>query len=66
VFPLDANLPVATEALAKEGWQMLVGVVPVVIYQVFRPKQPEIGEMQLRLAIDDSKVGILRNGKIVE
>jgi hypothetical protein len=61
---IDESLPAAIEGLKADGWELIPGIVPVAIYHVVRHKnRPK--DMELKMAIDDSKVGILRNGKIV-
>jgi hypothetical protein len=65
---IDADLQKNVEALATEGWQLDPENPPKCVYHVMRivGQQPSEGDMQLRLQIDDSKIGILRDGKIVE
>ena len=67
--PVNPELQAAVEALAKEGWVVDPEHPPKVVYHLMRainPAQSEGGEMQLKLQIDETKIGILRDGKIVE
>lgn len=61
---IDENLPKAIEQLASKGWMVDPDNPPKAVYHVFRYVQS--GDMQLKMHIDDSKIGILRDGKIVE
>lgn len=67
VIPVNANLQGEIERLTKEGWTLVPGVQPVAIYHVVRPKrataQANMG--QGTMMIDESKIGILRNGQII-
>jgi hypothetical protein len=62
-IPIDANFKDAIDQLQKEGWQIDPEVMPKAVYHLMRPV-PE-GDMQLRLAIDESKISVIRDGKIV-
>ena len=62
-LPLDDNLHSAIEALMKEGWQLDPGFKPIVTYHVIRQKPG--ADAQLQLAIDDTKIAVLRNGEII-
>ncbi len=69
VIPIDADLQKEIEKFVADGWELMSGVVPVAIYHVVRAKDRSkalsaggIGHM----AIDESKVMILRDGKIVQ
>jgi hypothetical protein len=64
VLPIDGNFPAAVDQIQKEGWQLIPNIMPIAIYHVIRPRLSQ-GDMQLKLNIDDSKIGILRNGKMV-
>lgn len=64
VIPVDENLPVEVAKLAAEGWQIVPGVKPIAIYHLVRQKKPEMSAIG-NLVIDDSKIHIMRNGKIV-
>ena len=63
---IDDNLPGAIETLRSDGWELVPGFAPVAIYHLVRLKNRLPKDMQLKMAIDDSKVGILRNGKLVQ
>ena len=66
---IDEALPGIVEGLKKEGWDLIPGIPPVAIYhiarKVVREAPPQEEGQQLRVAIDDSKVHVLRNGKLV-
>ena len=62
---IDDSLPAAVDALRADGWELIPNIPPVAIYHIVRLKnRPK--DMQLNMAIDDSRIGILRNGRIVE
>lgn len=66
---IDEGLPAAVDALKAEGWELVPGILPVAVYHVVRRKVSEsvgTGEAQLRMSIDDSKILVVRNGKVVE
>lgn len=66
MITIDDNLPAKIDALKAEGWELVVGIVPVAIYHVARKiAKEEPSGAQLRMSVDDSKIGILRNGKLV-
>ena len=64
MIPIDPNLPQEVENLIKEGWQLTPNIMPVAIYHIISPRV-SAPDFQVKLAIDDSKIGILRNGKII-
>ncbi len=72
VVPIDANFEGALAALKAQGWEMVPGVTPVAVYHLVRIKpeaqqQPVSQPMGLgKLHIDESKIGIVRNGKFVD
>lgn len=61
---INEDLPKEIEKLAAEGWMVDMDNPPKAVYHVYR--HPRTGDMQLKMHIDDSKIGILRDGKIVE
>lgn len=67
MFPVNEKLAAELEQLQKEGWTLAPGVEPVAIYHVVRPKQQPmtqpagLGAMH----IDEGKIGILRDGKLL-
>jgi hypothetical protein len=66
VIPVDDNLPTEVSKMVADGWQIVPGVKPVAIYHVVRvKKQPDLGGMG-ELKIDESKIHILRDGKLVQ
>jgi hypothetical protein len=64
ILEFDDSLPQQLAALEAEGWQLLTGTKPVVIYQVGRIKNTSMAA-QGGISIDDSKVTIIRAGKVV-
>lgn len=53
--------------LASDGWEIVQGVPPVAIYHIVRDKDKvQAASMQVRMGIDDTKIGILRDGKLVQ
>lgn len=69
VIPVNENLQGEIEKLAKEGWALVPGVQPVAIYHVVRPKHINSHLMapagKGSLSIDDSKIHIMRDGKLI-
>lgn len=67
VLPVNDKLQAEIEKLAKEGWTLVPGVQPVAIYHVVRAKQQHISAPAGlgALHIDESKIGILRDGKLL-
>lgn len=67
MLTIDDELPAKVEALKAEGWELIQGILPVAIYHVIRKvvREEDDGQPRLRMAVDDSKVLILRNGKPV-
>jgi len=63
---IDSELPSKIEALKADGWQLIPNVNPVAVYHLIRPKnRPK--EMELKMVIDDTKVGILKaDGSFVQ
>jgi hypothetical protein len=70
VFQLGPNLEAELQAMTAEGWILSPGATPVAIYHVVRLKgaiQQGNGNTPVaRIAIDDSKVKILRDGQLVD
>ena len=69
VLELNDSFQGQVKALEAEGWQLVPGVLPVAVYHLIRMKQP-VGQSNQAggfgdLRIDDSKIGILRDGKLV-
>lgn len=68
VIPIDEALPEQLKAMQADGWVVLPGSVPVAVYHVLRPKnRPKTADIGAAggLAIDETKVQILRNGKLL-
>lgn len=70
VFPLDTELENNIKAMTAEGWLLMPGITPVAIYHVVRMRgvQPQDDGHKpiVRIAVDDTKVKILRNGQLVD
>jgi len=67
---VDEHLEQNIKAMLAEGWQLVSGTKPVAIYHVQRARQAaaqSFGFMgaQGGIALDESKVFILRNGKLL-
>lgn len=67
VIKVDANLTAEIERLTKDGWTLVPGVQPIAIYHVVRQKQAtaQANSGKGTMMIDDSKIGILRNGQLI-
>ena len=67
VIPIDAGLQDEVKRLEAEGWQLMPGVQPVAVYHVARVKGQQMAAQSGagQVWIDDSKVHILRDGKLV-
>ena len=69
VLELDDGFQEQVKALEAQGWQRVPGVLPVAVYHLIRVKQVESHANQAGalgvLKIDDSKIGVLRDGKLV-
>lgn len=67
MLPVDANTKAELEKLQAEGWEIVPNVPPVAIYHLARLKKPEsfadLG-IKAEMKIDESKVLILRGGKL--
>lgn len=67
-FTVDDNLQAEIEKLQADGFQTIPGIPPVIVYHLMRQKsQPVAASAGLgKLSIDDSKVMIIRDGKMVQ
>lgn len=67
MFPVNEKLSAELEQLKNEGWTLAPGVEPVAIYHVVRAKQQHVSAPAGlgNLHIDESKIGILRDGKLL-
>ena len=65
-IPMDNEIEFKRQVdqLQAEGWQIPSGIRPVAIYHLVRPKV-QAHDISVKMAIDDSKIGILRDGKLV-
>jgi hypothetical protein len=70
VVPLDANVQQTLEAKGREGWMLVPGTTPRVIYQICRPIQTQpLAENKGFgvLRIDESQIHIVdKDGNKVE
>ena len=73
VLPFNETLQQELAKLETEGWQAVPGLTPAVSYVLFRAvaqPQPVVAEPVAagfgQLGIDETKVHIYRNGKLVE
>ena len=63
---IDENMQAEMDKLTADGWMLIPDIKPVAIYQLVRAKgaQATTHGIGAQLKIDDSKVGILRGGKL--
>lgn len=67
VIPLDEKQQEILDRKAQEGWEPIPGVPPMGIWVVQRVVQYMMeGKGIGRMHIDDSKIFILRNGKLID
>jgi hypothetical protein len=71
VLPLDANVQQALEAKGREGWMLVPGTTPRVIYQICRPIQQAQPMAENKgfgvLRINESEISIVdKDGNKVE
>lgn len=64
VIPVDDRFDAEIARMKAEGWQLLKAFS---VYHVTRAKPQPLASLDgiAKMTIDDSKVGILRNGQIV-
>jgi hypothetical protein len=67
VLSIDNNLQDEVKRLESEGWELMPGILPVAVYHVVRIKnKPQFAQAaEGTMGIDDSKVLIIRDGKVV-
>lgn len=70
IISIGQDLPAELAKLEAEGWKVIPGITPIVIYSLFReiPVAPIVAAsmvVESNLIIDDTKVHVVRNGKIV-
>lgn len=67
VIPIDARLQGEVKKLEAEGWELMPGVAPIAVYHLVRIKNkaPFAQSAQGTFGVDDNKVHILRDGKLV-
>lgn len=69
VLELNESFQEQVKALEAEGWQQVPGVLPVAVYHLIRMKQPANQGNQAggrgALKIDDSKITVIRDGRVV-
>lgn len=68
VLTADRTLQEELQKLEAEGWSLVPGVLPVVVYNLVRQKkeeeQPGMGAFG-KIRIDDTKVHVLRDGILI-
>lgn len=68
-IPIDVDYERRCSELKAEGWQTVPSAPPIAIFNLFRPKpQPVPSPMGGALGVirvDDTKVHVIRDGKIV-
>jgi hypothetical protein len=69
VIPVDENLLKAVENMKAAGWMIMPGATPVAVYHLIRPVQ-EVNPLAALnvegiMTIDETKVHIVRDGKVV-
>lgn len=66
-FAMDADFEANVRKMGEEGFMLMPGIPPVVVYHVVRPKGQKAPEgATAKVHIDDSKVKILRNGELID
>jgi hypothetical protein len=62
-FPVDDNLQKEVQALEADGWQVIPGIPPVMVYHLARAKQAVVVQPESsalgRLQIDDSLIMVI-------
>ena len=69
MLPADSDLQGQLDALAKQGYMQVPGTKQYVVIMLCRPASTEAvasGAGFGKFAIDDSKVAILRDGKLID
>ncbi|HVX57434.1 MAG TPA: hypothetical protein VHA37_06910 [Candidatus Saccharimonadales bacterium] len=68
VFCMDADFEAHVRKMTEEGWMLLPGIPPVAIYHCVRMNgaPDDAPKPTVKVAIDDSKVHVLRNGVLIE
>ena len=68
MLTIDQNIAEELKKLQDEGWRDLPGVPGVIVYHLVRQKSQPVtaGAGVGKLQIDDSKIMILRDGKLVQ
>lgn len=70
VLPVDEKLVENVDKFKEEGWMVMPGVMPIAIYHLIRVKMEDnplaaLGAKAI-MTIDETKVHIIRDGKVVE
>jgi hypothetical protein len=67
-IPIDDNQREALDQKAREGWQPVPGETPYAVWKMCRPVQQPASEGIGfgTLHIDESKIFILRDGKLID
>jgi len=66
VLELDDKFQERVNNLQQDGWMIMPGTQPVAFYQLCRQLERPAAAGFATLQIDESKIGILRNGKMVQ
>lgn len=68
MLEVNENMPGIVQAWQADGWTLIPNIPPVTIYHIVRLKNrpTAIPDAQLRMQIDDSKIGILRANGTME
>lgn len=63
VFPIDGELQSKIDALVKDGWDLVPGVLPTAVYHLVRVKEDEpLPTARGILQIDDALVHVIPAG----
>lgn len=67
VLQIDNNLQQEVKQLEAEGWELVPGILPVAVYHLVRIKnKPPFAQIaEGTMGVDDSKVLVIRDGKVV-
>lgn len=68
VLTLDESFGAELKRLEEEGYELLPGVLPVVVYNLIRKKKADdapTGMALGKIKIDETKVHVLRDGNLI-
>lgn len=71
ILQLGPDLQAALEAKGKEGWIIVPGTIPLVVYNICRPVVGQESQLnvqgEMKLTVDDTKIYIIdKDGNKVE